>query len=271
MVQDTILASDGLPAIDQGPWSRDKLHFLSYFAEMFSTGMKNRWPTRAYVDLFAGPGISLDKTTGEEFDGSPMRALGCKTPFTHLYFNDHKPEFVDALRQRQESRFPESNVSYYNLDCNDAAGAIARDLPPWALVLCFVDPWTYEVTFDSLAALCKHGSIDLIVTFHSTAIKRNARHEISAVDRFLGDDAWRGQYFAAAGDPSRPRTHVLIETFKASLRERLEFSHFGEPEVIRNTKRAPIFHLLFASRNSRGLDFWSKSSEKRPDGQRKLF
>ena len=95
--------------------------------------------------------MDLDKTTGEEFDGSPMRALGCKTPFTHLYFNDHKSKFVDALRQRQESRFPESNVSYYNLDCNDAAGAIARDLPPWALVLCFVDPWTYEVTFDSLA------------------------------------------------------------------------------------------------------------------------
>ena len=136
MVQDTLLASDGLPAIDQGPWSRDKLHFLSYFAEMFSTGMKNRWPTRAYVDLFAGPGLDLDKTTGEEFDGSPLRALGCKTPFTHLYFNDHKSKFVDALRQRQESRFPESNVSYYNLDCNDAAGAIARDLPPgrWSYV-----------------------------------------------------------------------------------------------------------------------------------------
>ena len=271
MVQDKILARDGLPAIDQGPWSRDKLHFLSYFAEMFSTGMKNRWPTRAYVDLFAGPGLDWDKTTGEEFDGSPMLALGCRTPFTHLYFNDYNREYVDALKQRQESRFPEQNVAYYTLDCNEAAGVIARELPSRALVFCFVDPWTYEVTFDSLEALCEHRSIDLIVTFHSTAIKRNAHQDIAAVDKFLGDAAWRDEYFAAEGDPSRPRTHVLIEKFTASLRERLKFTHFGEPEVIRNTHGAPIFYLLFASRNSRGLDFWSKASEKTPRGQRKMF
>ena len=178
MVQDTKLASDGLPAIGQGPWSRDKLHFVSRFAEMFSTGMKNRWHTRLYVDLFAGPGLCLDKTTGEEFEGSPMLALGCKTPFTHLYLNDQNHDFVNALKQRQEAKFPDSQVSYYGLDCNEAASAIYRSLPSGALVLCFIDPWTYEVTFDSLAALCQHRSIDLIVTFHSTAIKRNAHHEI---------------------------------------------------------------------------------------------
>ncbi len=271
MVQDTKLASDGLPAIGQGPWSRDKLHFVSRFAEMFSTGMKNRWHTRLYVDLFAGPGLCLDKTTGEEFEGSPMLALGCKTPFTHLYLNDQNHDFVNALKQRQEAKFPDSQVSYYGLDCNEAASAIYRSLPSGALVLCFIDPWTYEVTFDSLAALCQHRSIDLIVTFHSTAIKRNAHHEIAAVDKFLGDETWREEYFAAEGDPSRPHTHILIETFTASLRKRLGFTHFGEPEVIRNTNSAPMFYLLFASRHPRGLDFWSKSSNRTSHGQRKMF
>ena len=270
MVQDAISASDGLPAIDQGPWSQDKLHFLSHFAEIFNTGMKNLWPTRAYVDLFAGPGVGVDKTTGEEFDGSPMLALDCKTPFTHLFFNDRNPAFVDALKQRQESRFSERNVSYYTLDCNEAAGVIAAQLPPWALVLCFVDPWTYEVTFDSLATLCQHRSIDLIVTFHTTAIKRNAHQDIAAVDGFLGDADWRDEYFAAEGDPSRPRTHVLIKTFTANLRKRLRFTHFGEPEVIRNANGAPIFYLLFASRHPRGLDFWNKSSATMRSGQRSM-
>ena len=271
MVQETILASDGLPAIDQGPWSRDKLHFLAYFAEMFSKGMKNLWPMRAYVDLFAGPGIAVDKKTGEEFYGSPMLALDCTAPFTHLYFNDRNPEYVDALKQRQESRFHRPDVYYYTLDCNEAAGVIARELPSRALVLCFVDPWTYEVTFDSLAELCQHRSIDLILTFHSTAIKRNARHEIAAVDEFLGDAGWREEYFAAEGDPSRPGTYVLIETFKASLRNRLNFTQFGDPEVIRNTTGAPIFYLLFASRHPKGLEFWNKSAARRPQGQRRLF
>ena len=271
MVQDTTLASDGLPAIDQGPWSRDKLHFVSRFAEMFSMGMKNHWPTRAYVDLFAGPGLCLDRTTGEEFHGSPMLALRCKTPFTHLYLNDGNPGYVSALKQRQESVFPDSNVSYYELDCNEAASVVYDNVPSWALVLCFIDPWTYEITFDSLAKLCQHRSLDLIVTFHSTAIKRNAHHDIAAVDRFLGDETWREEYFAAEGDPSRPRTHVLIKTFTAKLRERLGFTHFGEPEVIRNTHGAPMFYLLFASRHPKGLDFWSKASERMPDGQRRMF
>ncbi len=271
MVQATTLASDGLPALRQGSWSRDKLYFVSYFAELFSTGMKNYWPTRAYVDLFAGPGLNLDKTTGEEFDGSPMLALGGKTPFTHLYFNDRNPEFVSALKQRQQSRFPDQTAYYYTLDCNEASGVIVRELPSSALVLCFVDPWTYEITFDSLAELCQHRSIDLIVTFHSTAIKRNAHQEIAAVDKFLDDAAWRDEYFAAEGNPSLPPTYVLIETFKASLRERLNFTQFGDPEVIRNTAGAPIFYLLFASRHPKGLEFWSKSSARRPQGQRKLF
>ena len=72
-------------------------------------------------------------------------------------------------------------------------------------------------------------------------------------------------------DAPRPRTHVLIETFTANLRERLGFTHFGEPEVIRNTQGAPMFYMLFASRHPKGLDFWSKASERTAGGQRKMF
>ena len=268
MVQDTLLASDGLPAIDQGPWSRDKLHFLSYFAEMFSTGMKNRWPSRAYVDLFAGPGLCVDRTTGQEFQGSPMLALACKTPFTHLYFNDRDPAYLSALKQRQENAFPGSNVFYYDLDCNEAASVIRRNLPPKALVLGFVDPWTDQIAFESLAALCRYPSIDLMVTFHTTPIKRNAHQKIESVDRFLGDDTWRTEYFAAVGDPSRSRTRVLIDTFRQGLSRHLGFTQFGEPEAIRNTGGAPMFYVLFASRHPRGLDFWKKASARMRSGQR---
>ena len=206
-----------------------------------------------------------------EFRGSPMLALGCKPPFTRLYLNDRAPGFVAALKQRQEREFPDSVVSYSALDCNEAAAAIAARIPRNALVLCFIDPWTYEITFDSIASLCEHPFIDLIVTFQTTAIKRNARHEIESVNRFLGGEAWRSEYIDAEGDPSRSRTHVLIDAFTDRLRKRLGFRHFGRPQAIRNTAGAPMFYVLFASRHPRGLDFWSKSSAIMRSGQRSML
>lgn len=270
-LQQDRLGSDGLPVLVQKPHSMDKLYFVAYFAALFSGGMKNKWATRAYVDLFAGPGMCLDDTTGKEFDGSPLRALGCRTPFTHLFFNDINSKFVEALTQRQERLFPDAEVRYYNLDCNEAVSPISRDLPRGALVLAFIDPWTYEITFDAIAALTKDHQIDLIVTFHSTPIKRAAHLQIAAVDKFLDDTDWRKRYWAAQGDFTNPPTKVLIDTFQKGLSERLRYRFFGDPEVIKNTMEAPMYYLLFASRNRTGLDFWEKSSLRNRGGQRTMF
>ncbi len=43
---------------------------------------------------------------------------------------------------------------------------------------------------DSLLELCKHPNMDLIVTFHTGSIKRNARRIHESVDRFLGGPDW---------------------------------------------------------------------------------
>ena len=144
-------------------------------------------------------------------------------------------------------------------------------LPQDALVPAFIDPWTYEITFDGLASLVQGRTVDLIVTFHSTAMKRNAHQDIQAVDRFLGDSDWKTRYWQASGDVSNPPTTVLIDTFRSRLSSQLSYAFFGEPQVIRNNHGAPIFYLLFASGNRRGLDFWEKSASRTRSGQRSMF
>ena len=255
----------------QGPWSKDKLYFVEYFAALFNGGMKNLWANRAYIDLFAGPGICLDRTSNQEFEGSPLRALSCPLPFTELHFNDIQDDFLNALRMRQEFRFPGANVSYTAVDCNLAASKISNRLPTNALVLAFIDPWRYEITFNGLENLCQHPSMDLIVTFHGPAIKRNAHQQIAAVDSFLGGSEWRGPYESARGNVSQPPTVVLIDTFRSQLENRLGYTYFGEPAIIRNTTGSPKFYLLFASRHRRGLDFWEKSTLRFRSGQRTMF
>ena len=131
--QRTEIGNDGLPTLVQGSWSRDKLYFVSYFSSLFNGGMKKLWPIRAYVDLFAGPGLCKDRDSGAEFPGSPLIALDCTIPFTHLYFNDLNEEFVDALYKRQKRQQPTANVTYLSMDCNRAAKEFARKIPRGAL------------------------------------------------------------------------------------------------------------------------------------------
>ena len=269
--QETDLGSDGLPVLVQGPWSQDKLYFLRYFSSLFNGGMKNHWPMRAYVDLFAGPGLCKDRTTGIEFEGSPLIALNCETPFTHLFFNDINRDSVDALAKRQNRLHPRANVEYLNLDCNQAARQLAQQVPRGALTLTFIDPWNYELQFESLAYLGRRPGTDLIVTFHTGAIKRNAHQEIAAVEAFLDDRTWRTSYYESQANVSIPPTRVLIDTYRSGLRSKLGYTHFGNPMVIRNSNGAPMFYLLFASKHHRGLDFWEKSSARLRSGQRSML
>ena len=64
----------------RGRGVKTNFYFVSYFSSIFNGGMKKFWATRAYVDLFAGPGLCKERGSGTEFPGSPLIALNCKNP-----------------------------------------------------------------------------------------------------------------------------------------------------------------------------------------------
>ena len=98
-----VVGSDGLPALEVGSWTADKLAFLSKYIHLFNQGMKNRWQVRVYIDLFAGPGMNISRPGATETDGSPLIALKSQVPFTHCFFNDLNPQFLAALRARAQT------------------------------------------------------------------------------------------------------------------------------------------------------------------------
>jgi hypothetical protein len=52
-----IIAEDDKPACpDVGAWAEDKYTLVGPYDRLSSTGMKNKWPTRVYIDLYSGPG-----------------------------------------------------------------------------------------------------------------------------------------------------------------------------------------------------------------------
>ena len=50
--------NDGLMTPEGGGWAETKYRLLALYDELFSTGMKNKWDQRVYLDLYAGAGYS---------------------------------------------------------------------------------------------------------------------------------------------------------------------------------------------------------------------
>src|SRR5262245_36940861 len=146
-------ASDGLFGRCVGVWSQEKVYYIRRYAEIFSTGMKDRFPNRIYVDLFAGPGMCVLDDGSAEFNGSPIAALHTTVPFSRLHFVEAGAEEFDALKTRVNRSERSPTVNLYQEDANVAARKIRRHLTSSSLALAVIDPTGLHLWFDSLAAL----------------------------------------------------------------------------------------------------------------------
>lgn len=105
---------DGLPARVVRNWTRRKHHYLDRYADIFSVDMKNRFPRRAYLDLFAGPGRCFERETKQFYDGTPLIAF--RHNFTnHIELEDSPAAALEArVRPWDAGRY----VSVIRGDCN---------------------------------------------------------------------------------------------------------------------------------------------------------
>src|SRR4029077_4567853 len=69
-----------LPSIKEH--SLEKIRRHNYYARMFATSMKNKWPQRAYVGLYSGAGRARIEGTGEIIETTALSALRLADPFT---------------------------------------------------------------------------------------------------------------------------------------------------------------------------------------------
>ena len=263
--------SDGGPLIGLGPWARSKLHYLDNYADLFSTGMQYHWPSRAYLDLFSGPGMCSIRGTREVVAGSPLVALRQKTPFTHYAFIDSDKSHVEALQDRSEVVATASHKTILHGDCNDLQflRAALKGIPSDALRLAFIDPFRFNIKFETLRALAAGRRIDFIIVFQIAALKRSLESGSRLIDDFFGDaGAWREIY---ATTPARRLTRALLDHY----RERLSTlgyleDHYPTEVPVRNSRNVPLYYLVFASKHQRGKEFWQKAIQKTETGMSRL-
>lgn len=267
-------ASDGLPARPSGDWAREKLFIVARYIDIFTTGQKRKWPRRAFVDLMAGPGLCVDRETGEEFAGSPLLALRTKTPFTDVVFVELDAELRAALAQRMSAPDLRPTPSILEGDCNSShvIDEILRTVPRGALTLAFVDMLSLDVHLATLRRLTAGRRMDLLITFQVNYLTRNVRKALAAggdnrMDAFFGSNGWLAR---AREAPRGDYANVLTDYYAERLRT-LGYPYCDRHRApMKNSKNAPLYRLLLASRHKLAGDYFQRITTIERSGQRAL-
>lgn len=269
------LGSDGLAVRSSGHWATDKLYYVGRYMFAFSRGMKNKWPSRAFVDLLAGPGRCIIDSTGQEFDGSPLLAVNCEEPFSQIVLVEQDHELSEALHERVGGR-----ATVIRGDCNDTViiGKIRGLMLKQSLGLVFVDNLGLDVPFSTIEQLTIDRHLDLLITFQVGDLTRNLRNAREGADpperwtAFFGSDEWR-EIAKRAVDRNQTASEVASELMEFYGRQlgRVGYGSIGHSHrTMKNNKNVALYRLLLASRHQKAVQLFEAISEIESGGQRTL-
>lgn len=262
------IPDDGLETPEVGSWAIEKYRIVGFYNRLFSTGMKDKWDTRVYIDLYAGAGHVKVKGTQRILRGSPLIALNVPYKFDKYIFCEKSPKKLAVLKKRVRDQFPDADVEFIPGDCNAKIPEILNKIPPHSkaktvLSFCFIDPFNIGIHFDSVRMLsAKLMDFLIILPTGMDATRNQARYfslRSNHIDRFLGKPDWR-DLWAAAERRGKPFSHFLAELYSSQMNDVLGYIKVPlnkMREVKSDDKNLSLYHLAFFSKNPRGDQFWN--------------
>ena len=261
-----IAEEDRLPCSEVGAWAEDKYKLVGLYDRLFSTGMKNKWPTRVYIDLYSGPGFVRVRNTGRMLTASPLLALGVPDPFDKYIFCDSDPELLGALQSRVRRYSRTTDASFICGDCNERIEEICANIPAFSpehgvLTFCFVDPFDISIKFSTVRRLSSYYIDFLILLALHVDANRNVEHYLESgnlkVDEFLDLPDWRERWKVAKSQGGRfPR--FLAEQYSGQMET---LGYLRQPwermKQVRSVgKNLPLYRLALFSRDKVAYQFW---------------
>ena len=257
---------DGLICADVGRWAEEKYRLIALYDELFSTGMKDKWDQRVYIDLYAGAGHSRIQGTRTFLKGSPLLALSVPDPFDKYIFCDESDERLDALMARVERIAPQANVKPIRGSCDTQIEEICKEIPQPSpdnsvLSLCIVDPFDFGLKHKTLRRLSQFYVDFLVLLAIGMDANRNYDHYVEGhhtkIDDALGNTEWRERW-KNAGVHRRDFGRFLAAEFSASMES---FGYLRQPidrmKLVRSDdKNLPLYYLALFSRNELAYKFW---------------
>jgi len=262
------VSDDGLFSEDVGKWAEEKHGLVSLYAKLFSTGMKDKWDERVYIELYAGSGHGKIRETSRIIAGSPLQALTLEHPFDKYIFCEMNPKALEALRARVRRTAPSANVAYIGGDCNQRVSEILNEIPAHSmghrvLSLCFVDPYDIGIKFETLRTLSDRFIDFLILLALYMDANRNhenyIKEEAVKVDEFLGSRTWRDEWMASQQNGT-PFPQFLAEEFSRSMgRLNYQIQPFYKMKPVKIAEmNVRLYRLALFSRSDRAYKFWDQ-------------
>jgi three-Cys-motif partner protein len=262
---------DGRPTQAAGEWTIEKYRRMGYYADLFSTGMKNLWGRRVYVDLYAGAGYTRINATEDIILGSPLIAMTIRDRFDRYILCDKNPESIEALEARVKKHAPDADVEYVTGDVNECVDEVVGCIPTTTnprdvLTFCFVDPYDISIAFGTIRKLAVGRDVDFLTLL---ALGMDARRNVGLhperIDSFLGDDEWRRRWKIAEVRQT-PFNYLLAKEYSERM-QRLGYLPTRPEDMcsVKSDKNAPLYYLALFSRAQAALKFWKEVQKYAPE------
>ncbi len=172
---------------------------------------------------------------------------------------------MDVLRKIAKKR---KDVDIYEGNCNDIlldkVFERAR-YKEYRRALCILDPYGLHLDWKVMEKAGKMKSIEIFLNFPISDMNRNVLRrknprdvsddQIQRLNSFWGDESWKEAAYGHSSqlDLFEPRAtekepnKVIAEAFRKRLEKSAKFKFVLEPLPMRNSKKAVIYYLFFAS------------------------
>lgn len=269
-----------------GYWTELKLDILEKYARAYTKIMSNQKAIRsyAYIDGFAGPGLNISATTGQQIAGSPSIALGIQPPFSRYHFIDMDGNRVDQLRRLAGKRLG-ADVEVHQGDCNSV---LLEEIFPrypysrFCRALCVLDPYRLDPNWEVVEAAGKMKSVEIFMNFMIMDANRNvlwrrpeevSETQTGRMDTKWGDESWRNvvyrsqqTLFGEEIEKIPQANQAIVAAYRERLIKVAQFNFVPEPIPMRNNRGATVYYLFFASHNRTGdkiiRDIFSKYRDR---------
>lgn len=235
--------------------TRVKHLILDYYLKIWFPIIVSRYNQLLFIDGFCGDG----KGDGDDL-GSPLIALNTangyaeKTPdkIFHFIFIDESKKNIDELQKLvKEKKYPENIRIYFindkfELSINNIMDEINYEdlnMPSFA----FIDPYGYsQINYDILKRLLSKNSAELLINLMWGYMKAYENPQIhEAIKRTYGFNDAELENFLKSNQKEK-WVQTYIEKFENYARYHLNFTMY-------NVKRAPIYDLVFLTKNYKGF------------------
>lgn len=270
-----------------GAWTEKRLkaleQYLKAYLTIFTRNPKAAKLRRHYVDAFAGSGLRearetqalpLDLGDADEalayMDGSVRKVLSLEQDFHHYWFIEKNPAYAASLRDMVEADYREqaSRCHVETGDANEFLLTWCDRLGPMDRAVVFLDPYGMDVRWPMIEKLAATQKVDLWMLFPSSGVIRMLPRQgppdeawSRRLTELFGDENWNEEFYREEtitdlfGERRATHRTVSEETVARYLVRRLKSiftAVVDQPMVLHNSRRSPLFMLVFAAGNPKG-------------------